>query len=112
MRMHRVMLFAVVGSVSGGCLGVAPDGVRNYDLARYPEALERLRSEERSASTWKVRDRAQYALYRGLTHMALSDNRNAVLWLGRARRAWDEDPTVFSDDERSRLAAALAHLPP
>jgi hypothetical protein len=110
MCLRRAVFFASLAWLPCACSAAAHDAIHTYDQARYPEALERLRSTESLATRWEPRDRARYALYRGLTHLALGDRRDTARWLEEARRAWNRDPTVFSDDERSRLAAALAHL--
>jgi hypothetical protein len=111
MRLCHAAVFASIAWLSSGCSGAVHDGVRDYEHARYPEALEHLRSVEPRVTGWNPRDRAQYALYRGLAHLALGDRHATAQWLGEAKRVCSGDPSVFSDDERSRLAAALAHLP-
>jgi hypothetical protein len=97
---------------SSACAGPFVEGVRDYDHARYPAALERFFSAEPNVEGWGPRDRARYALYRGLTHLALGDRGAALHWLDEAERARNTNPSIFSDDERSNLAAALAHATP
>jgi hypothetical protein len=87
-------------------------GVRDYDHGRYPEAMDELRVIECEATGWSPPARARYALYRGLTHLALGARPAAVHWLGEAKRALDETPLLFSDEDAGRLASAWAHLPP
>jgi hypothetical protein len=96
------------GSACAGSFGA---GMRDYDHARYPEALEELRTVECDASGWSAHARARYALYRGLTHLALGARPAAVYWLSQAKRAADQSPTLFSSEEAGRLASAWAHLP-
>src|SRR5438445_719217 len=74
-------------------------GVRDYDHGRYPEALDELRAVECDASAWHARARARYALYRGLTHLALGARPAAVRWLAIAKRAADENAALLSDDD-------------
>jgi len=95
---------------TGGCTGSFGAGIRDYDHGRYPEAIEQLREAERTATHWRGRDRARYALYRGLTHLALGDRPATLLWLGEAKRAIDANPTLLSDEDTGRLASAWAHL--
>jgi len=94
-----------------GCAGSFGNGVRDYDHGRYPEALEELRTVECDATGWSTRARAQYALYRGLTHLALGARPAAIRWLTEAKRAIDERPTLLTSDDAGRLASAWAHLP-
>jgi hypothetical protein len=88
------------------------DGVTLYDHARYPEALESLREAERDLAAYDGAERARYALYRGLVHLALGDPRSTCRWLSEAKAAYDANPLIFDDDDAGRLASALAHLPP
>jgi hypothetical protein len=104
----RVFLLLLLAS---GCHGTFGAGVRDYDHARYPEAIEELREAEPHAASWRGRDRARYALYRGLTHLALGDRRETLRWLGEAKRAADANPTLLSDEDAGRLSSAWAHLP-
>jgi len=112
MGIFRTILIAPAALLCSACAGPLNDGICDYAHARYPEALDRLRSAEHVAMRWSQRDRARYALYRGLTHLALGDHHATVRWLEEAKRALYSDSSIFSDSERNRLASALAHLPP
>jgi hypothetical protein len=101
-------LFALAMSACAGSFGA---GVHDYDHGRYPEAIEELRTVECDASAWRAPERARYALYRGLTHLALGARPAALYWLSQAKRAADESPTILSDEDAGRLASAWAHLP-
>jgi hypothetical protein len=85
--------------------------IRAYEHARYPEAIEALSAVEGDARHGASSDVTRYALYRGLTHLALGDRLATLRWLGRAKTAVQADPTVLSADDASRLASAWAHLP-
>ncbi len=93
------------------CASSFGEGVRDYDHARYPEALEELQTVECDATGWSPHARARYALYRGLTHLALGARPAAVYWLSQAKRAADQSPTMFSSEDAGRLASAWSHLP-
>jgi hypothetical protein len=111
MRRHFGRFLPVALALSAtGCSGSFGAGVRDYDHGRYPEAIDELRQAERGAAGWRGRDRARYALYRGLTHLALGDRPATLRWLGEVKRAIDANPTLLSDEDTGRLASAWAHL--
>jgi hypothetical protein len=68
--------------------------------------MESFRAMERQSSSWPQDEKIRYALYRGLTHLAVGDARAASHWLGLARR----EPALLSRDERLRLDAAWRSL--
>lgn len=109
--MLRVAAFALASALVAGCAGSFGGGIAQYDHAEYPQALESFAAIERDAADWSPTERARYALYRGLTHLALGDFRATARWLGEAKRAYDADPEVFSNEDAGRLASAWAHLP-
>lgn len=81
--------------------------------ARYPTAAAQFRAAEPEARRLDARDFANYALYRGLTHLALGDARAAARWVGYAKHCADRDPLVFDDRDRGALIAAwrsMGHL--
>src|SRR6185436_9014007 len=103
---HRAAVIALVSALAaGGCAGSFGAGVRDYDHGRYPEAIEELRVVECDAATWRPKARARYALYRGLTHLALGDRPATVRWLGEVKQALDEDPTLLSNEDAGRLTS-------
>jgi len=109
---HRGTVIVLLSALaSGGCAGSFGAGVRDYDHGRYPEAIEELRVVECDATTWQPEARARYALYRGLTHLALGDRRATLRWLSEAKRALEDHPTLLSNEDAGRLTSAWAHLP-
>ncbi|HKQ70090.1 MAG TPA: hypothetical protein VJT73_12165 [Polyangiaceae bacterium] len=108
--MGRWLAIVALGACSG-CAGSFGSALHDYDHGRYAEAASTLREAERDAARWRGQKRARYALYRGLTHLALGDLPGTARWLGEAKRAADADPLLFSDEEAGRLASAWAHLP-
>lgn len=112
MLSSRWLVLVGVAGVSSACMGPLQQGACEYEHGRYPQALEALHDAERHVVGWSVRDRARYALYRGLVHLALGDCRASLRWLAIARRAQDADAMLLSDDERNHLASAWAHLGP
>ena len=73
---------------------------------RYPEAKQGLLSLEAESATWPDAKRAEYALYRGLTHAALGDREQASVWLREARAIEDTHPSSLSYDDVQRLKLA------
>jgi hypothetical protein len=77
-----------------------------YGDGRYPSAAAQFRAAEPQARQLSPRDFAGYALYRGLTHLALGDARAAARWVGYAKQSADRDPHVFDDRDRGALLSA------
>jgi len=106
-----VFVLALAGS---GCASSLSGAVGELDAGRLPEADQRFRVLEPDFAGFSHRDRARYALYRGLTHLALGDAREADRWLGAVKRADDRDRAGLDAAERGRLLAAwrsLGHMP-
>lgn len=108
--LFNTLTVAAVLAVAG-CVGPMTRGMGAYDHARYTEALEALQEAEGEALRWRGRERARYALYRGLVHLALGDRESTARWLGEAEEAAARDPRLFGDEDTGRLSSALAHLP-
>ena len=86
----------------------------SYTDARYPLAAAQFRAAEPAARKLGARDFASYALYRGLTHLALGDAQAAARWVGYAKQSADRDPHVFDARDRGALLAAwrsMGHMP-
>ena len=93
-----------------GCTSRFQQGVEAYDEARYATALETLRAEEASVMAGDLEQRARYALYRGLAHLATGDVMAAEHWLGAAKDAHDRHPRLFDPTEQGRLLNAWRSL--
>jgi hypothetical protein len=61
---------------------------------------------EHEVSSQPAEEQARYALYRGLTHLALGDAQQADRYLRRAKRALDAHPDWFAVEERGALLSA------
>ncbi len=81
-----------------------------YHEGRYPAAADELRALEHDVPSLSPDERARYALYRGLTHLALGDARRADRHLTEAKRALDAHPNWFAVEERGALLAAWRSL--
>ncbi len=73
---------------------------------RYPAAAAELGAVEAASASYPAAERARYALYRGLTHLALGDARQADHWLTLAKRDADRHPAWFDEAERGALLSA------
>ena len=89
-----------------GCHSAVAEAKAAYREARYPAAAAQFRAAERETRTLDAKGLASYALYRGLTHLALGDARAAASWLGYAKVSADQEPEVFDDEDRGALLAA------
>lgn len=98
----------------GGCASRLDLARRDYDRARYPEALARYRAEQRSLSRLPPAQLFEYALYRGLSHLALGDAGPAEHWLLLAKRMLERTPGLATPEQQGRLLSAwrsMGHMP-
>jgi hypothetical protein len=85
-------------------------GISAYEVGRYPEAMNALLHAEPSELEVVPERRARYALYRGLTHLALGDDESAARWLAEAKEFDDRYPQELSAAEHGRLLAGWQAL--
>ena len=102
----RWFLLLLLVMVAPGCHSALADAMDSYTDGRYPSAAAQFRAAEPAARKLGPEDFANYALYRGLTHLALGDARAAARWVGYAKQSADRDPHVFNDRDRGALRAA------
>jgi hypothetical protein len=95
----NLAVFLGVWLGASSCRSKLESAVDAYAEARYPDAVESLRASAAPGN-------ARYALYRGLSELAVGNARSADNWLRRAWQAADRDPDVFSEEEHGRLVAA------
>lgn len=81
-------------------------GRDHYRDARYPDALRELAAAESDYPSLSRPEQAHYALYRGLSYLAVGDSTRADAWLSIAKRELDTHPETFSVEERGRLITA------
>ena len=94
------------------CGGVLAEGKADFKKGRYAEAKEAFVAAEPESRTWEDRRRAEYALYRGLTHGALGDRAAASVWLHEAKAIEDAHPATLSADDMTRLKLGLEAVDP
>ena len=104
----RALALLPVLLVLVACHSALDDAMASYEDARYPSAAAQFRALEPAARRLGARDFASYALYRGLTHLALGDARAAALWLGHAKVSADRDPGHLRRRRTRRPARRLA----
>jgi hypothetical protein len=93
-----------------GCAGVLARAESEFTEGRYPDAKQAFVSLEAASTTWGDAKRAEYCLYRGLTHAALGDRAPAAVWLREAKAIVDSHPMSLSRGDMVRLKTGLDGL--
>ena len=110
MRLRLVLLQALIF----GCASPLTEARTSFDEARYPDAIAEFRAIRPGAEQLNLSELFEYALYRGLTHLALGDARPAEHWLLVAKRLSEASPGLASADQEGRLLSAwrsMGHMP-
>jgi hypothetical protein len=102
-------MLAICSWFASACAGATSRAIDAYDQGRYPEALTALRQLERARGAAIAND-TRYALYRGLTELALGNASRAHVWLSAAKEGLAEDPEALDRFDRGRLEAAWRTL--
>jgi hypothetical protein len=95
-----------------GCSSPLSEARTSFDEGRYPDAVAQYRAVRPTALP--VDQLFEYALYRGLTHLALGDAAPAERWLTLAKRLSEQSPGLASREQQGRLLAAwraMGHMP-
>jgi hypothetical protein len=106
MRFSCRSLLAFSALVLPACTGPLGPPLDAFHDGRLPEAATAFRRLEPRLPELSPRERAQYALYRGLVHLGLGDARAAERWLTVAKRLERDHPGCFDAVERGELYAA------
>jgi len=104
MRLLALLLTMLSLAACGGPLS---RGESLFAKARYPEAKQTFVAAEAESRGWDDARRAEYALYRGLTHEALGDRAQAGVWLRDAKAIEDSRPGSLSPEDARRLKVGL-----
>jgi hypothetical protein len=102
-----VIRFALFALALVACGSALADGRAQFDKGRYPEARQTFVAAEQDSRSWSDGKRAEYALYRGLTHAALGDKAAASVWLAEAKAIVDGNPSALSAEDAQRLKLGL-----
>jgi hypothetical protein len=105
--MHVRTLLSAFAVLLTACGGALSRGESQFAGGSYPEAKETFASLEAESRTWDDRQRAEYALYRGLTLTALGDREHAGPWLRQARAIEEAHPGSLSTENVQRLRVGL-----
>jgi hypothetical protein len=104
----------ILSAWAAGCASPLSSAREAFDEARYPDAVAAFRRASAQLPELEQAELFEYALYRGLTHLALGDSRPAERWLLAAKRLSDATPGLASREQQGRLLAAwsaLGHMP-
>lgn len=105
-------IFVLALAALVACGGALADGKSAFRKGRYAEAHDIFGKLEPEVPTMGDGRRAEYALYRGLTHGALGDRSQAMVWLKEAKTIEDAHPGTLSADDLARLRLALESYDP
>jgi hypothetical protein len=111
-EVRRAAAIAAIPCLLAACGGPLSAGESQFEKGRYPEAKWTFASLEGQRSTWDDATRAEYALFRGLTHGALGDRGKAAVWLREAKAIEDAHPGSLSRVDAARLRLGLRSLEP
>jgi tetratricopeptide (TPR) repeat protein len=95
------LVMLVIGS--SACSSSVKRGAALYADGQYIEAAEVFERTEHRLNDSAPRQRAEYALYRGLTLLVLGDLRNSHRWLGYAYQVEKYAPGSLGSDGRTLL---------
>lgn len=104
--MRSLLLVATTFALTS-CGGPLADAEGQFDKGQYPAAHQALLALENASRSWGAADTATYALYRGLTLLALGDRGRAAIWLLEAKLVEDRRPGSLSGADARRLGIAM-----
>jgi hypothetical protein len=110
MRLWAVLMATLLGA----CASPLAPARQAFAEARYPDAIAAYRALGPQVPTLSQEQLFEYALYRGLSHLALGDSRPAERWLLVAKRLAESTPELATLEEQGRLNSAwraMGHMP-
>jgi hypothetical protein len=106
----RAAALLLLGLLVAGCTGRLARAESQFRDGRYPDAKNAFVALEAESRNWSDAERAQYAVYRGLTHAALGDGDQAGVWLREARAIEGTHPGALSNEDGQRLKVGLDNI--
>jgi len=97
-----------------GCSSPLTEARTSFDEARYPDAVAEYRALAGTVPSIGRPELFEYALYRGLSHLALGDAVPAERWLLVAKRLSEQSPGLATAEQEGRLLSAwrsMGHMP-
>jgi hypothetical protein len=114
-RKACMRLWALLLAMSlAACASPLAPARQAFAEARYPDAIAAYRALGAELPALSQDQLFEYALYRGLSHLALGDSRPAERWLLVAKRLAEATPGLATREERGRLSSAwraMGHMP-
>jgi len=104
----------VVSGLILSCSSPLAEARASFDEARYPDAVAEFRALTPTVPALTRPELFEYALYRGLSHLALGDSAPAQRWLLVAKRLSEQSPGLATSDQEGRLMSAwrsMGHMP-
>lgn len=89
-----------------GCSSPLATARSSFDEARYPDAVAEYQVLRSRVPQLTRAELFEYALYRGLSHLALGDSTPAQHWLTVAKRLSEASPGLATVEQQGRLTAA------
>ena len=105
---------AVFSTLIWGCSSPLTEARTSFEEARYPDAAAEYRAIRPGDERLSLAELFEYALYRGLTHLALGDAAPAERWLLVAKRLSEQSPGLATTEQQGRLMSAwrsMGHMP-
>lgn len=106
----RRLAFVLLVALHCACGGGFATAKGDYQKGRYADAKAKLDALEPDSRLYTGQRRAEYALYRGLVHLALGDRQAAGVWLHEAKVIEDVHPHTLAGEDKARLDVALESL--
>jgi hypothetical protein len=104
----------ILGALAWGCSSPLTEARTSFDEARYPDAVAEYRALGAQLPRLTLPQLFEYALYRGLSHLALGDARPAERWLLLAKRLSEQSPDLATAAQTGQLLSAwrsMGHMP-
>jgi hypothetical protein len=108
--MARFGWTALTGVLLVACGGPLAEGKAEFRAGHYPRAKQIFASLEDQSRGYDEADRAEYALYRGVTLLALGDRAQAGVWLREVKAIEDTRPGTLPREDALRLKTGLESL--